>query len=125
MTEVTKYMCDVCGITFDDKESCYAHETSHKIGNLFEIEGVKFYAGGQEVDASRFKSLNAFLGKVEAIEVPNSDAAEVINDFYRKNEFNEPFEDVDSKRVYFDDHFCEWLDANDAIKRIKSSFGEK
>lgn len=125
MTELTKYVCDVCGAAFDDKESCCAHETSHKIESLFEAEGVKFYANGREVDTSRFRSVNAFLGKIEAIEVPNSDAAEAVNDFYRKNEFTTPFEDLDSKRVYFDDRFGEWLDADDTIKRIKSYFGEE
>ena len=125
MTEVTKYMCDVCGQLFDDSELCCEHEALHEIRNLFEIKGAKFYVNGRQVSASQFKSIDAFLGAIDAIEVSNSDAAMAINDFYYYNNYNKPFEDMDSKRVYFDDLSGEWVDADRAIEIINLNFGEE
>jgi hypothetical protein len=125
MTKVTKYMCDVCGAMFADSEQCYQHEASHKIQGLFEIKGAKFYANGKQVSASQFKSLDASLNAIDAIEVSDSDTATEINDFYVDNNYNKPFEDVNSKRVYFDDPFSDWIDADRAIENIKSYFGEE
>lgn len=125
MTEVTKYMCDICGAMFDDSEACWKHEAFHKIQDLFEIEGAKFYESGRQVSSSQFKSVDASLNTIDAIEVSNSDAAMAINDFYYHNNYNKPFEDMDSKRVYFDDPSGEWIDADRAIENIKSYFGEE
>lgn len=125
MTEVTKYICDVCGAVFSDSEECWKHEASHKIQGLFEVKGAKFYARGRQVSASQFKGLDAFLNTIEAIEVSDPDAATEINDFFHDNNYNKPFEDVDSKRVYFDAPSGEWVDADRAIKDINSYFGEE
>lgn len=125
MTEVTKYMCDVCGQLFDDSELCDEHEALHEIHGLFEIKGAKFYTNGRQVSASQFKSLDAFFIIVDAIEVSDSDTATKINDFYVDNKYYKPFEDVDSKRVYFDSPSGEWVDADRAIEDINSNFGEE
>lgn len=125
MTEVTKYMCDVCGQLFDDSELCCEHEALHEIHSLFEIKGAKFYVNGRQVSASQFKSLDAFLIAIDAIEASDSDIATEINDFYHDNNYNRPFEDVNSKRVYFDNPSGEWVDADRAIENINSNFGEE
>lgn len=124
MTEVTKYMCDVCGQLFDDSELCCEHEALHEIRSLFEIKGAKFYVNGRQVSASQFESLDAFLFVIDAIEVSDSDIATEINDFYVDNNYLKPFEDVNSKRVYFDPS-GEWVDADRAIENINSNFGEE
>lgn len=124
MTEVTKYMCDVCGQLFDDSELCCEHEALHENRSFFEIKGAKFYVNGRQVSASQFESLDAFLFVIDAIEVSDSDIATEINDFYVDNNYLKPFEDVNSKRVYFDPS-GEWVDANRAIKDINSNFGEE
>lgn len=125
MTEVTKYKCDVCGAIFDNRGVCYVHEASHKIHHFFETEGAKFYVSGRQVSASHFKSLDAFFIGIDAIKVFNSDAATIINNFYRDNKYCEPFKNVNSKRVYFDAPSGEWVDADRAIKDINSNFGEE
>lgn len=125
MTEVTKYMCDICGAMFDDSEACWKHEAFHKIQDLFEIKGAKFYVGGRQASTSQFESLDAFLNAIDAIEVSDPDIAMEINDFCHDNNYNRPFEDVNSKRVYFDDSFSDWVDADKAIENIKSYFGEE
>lgn len=49
MTEKTIYVCDICGETFDDEESCLFHEESEK-RKQFENRVAFFNADGACVD---------------------------------------------------------------------------
>lgn len=124
MTELTSYRCDICGEIFDDDYKCYCHEAFHKICDIFETEGTKFYFNGIRATVDRYETIDDFLGSVNAIEVTTPEAAEAINNFYHEEKYNKPFENENSKRVYFDEYEGEWFDADQVIKDIKAKFGE-
>ena len=46
-----------------------------------------------------------------------------LKENYEKK-FNKPFENENSKRVYFDENNAEWLDADMIIKSVESKFGK-
>lgn len=124
MTELTSYKCDICGETFDDDHECYCHEAFHKIHSILETEGTKFFFNGTRATPGRYKTIDDFLASIDAIEVANPEAAQEINDFYNEEKYNKPFENVNSKHVYFDEYSGEWCDADQTIKGIKAKFGE-
>ena len=124
MTELTIYRCDICGLDFDDKELCYRHENFHEIQSFIEKENVKFCHNGHRISIYKYKEIYDLLGDIDAIEVSNPDIARKINKFYYEKRFNKPFENEDSKRVYFDENNAEWLDADMIIKNVESKFGK-
>lgn len=124
MTERTIYRYDICGLDFDDKELCYRHEDFHKIQDFIEKQNVKFYYNGYRISIYKYKDIYDILSDIDAIEVSNSDTARKINKFYYEEKFNKPFENENSKRVYFDENNAEWLDADMVIKSIESKFGK-
>ena len=124
MTERTIYRSDNCGLDFDDKELYYTHEDFHEIQNFIEKENVKFYRNGHLISIYKYKDIDDLLGDIDAIEVSNSDTARKINKFYHENKFNKPFENENSKRVYFEENNAEWLDADMVIKSVESKFGK-
>ena len=124
MTELTICRCDICGLDFDDEKLCYTHEDFHEIQNFIEKENVKFYCNGHRISIYKYKDIYDLLCDIDAIEVYNSDTAKKINKFYHEKKFNKPFENENSKRVYFEENDAEWLDADMIIKSIESKFGK-
>ena len=124
MTELTIYRCDICGIDFDDEELCYMHKGFHKIQDFIEKQNVKFYHNGNRISIYKYKDLDDLLCNIDAIEVSNSDTARKINKLYYEEKFDKPFENENSKRVYFDENNAEWLDADMIIKSVESKFGK-
>ena len=124
MTELTIYRCDICDLDFDDEELCYMHEGFHKIQDCIEKQNVKFYHNGNRISLYKYKDLDDLLCNIDAIEVSNSDTARKINKLYYEEKFDKPFENENSKRVYFDENNAEWLDADMIIKNVESKFGK-
>lgn len=124
MTEVSFYKCDVCGEDFDNEYECRCHENSHRNNGVLENENIKFYANGKRVTTNKDGNLYAFRNKIDAIEVTDSEMTQEINSFYREAEYTKPFENINSKRVYFDDYLGKWIDADKTIANIEAKFGE-
>ena len=124
MTELTIYRCDICDLDFDDEELRYMHEGFHKIQDFIEKQNVKFYHNGNLISFYKYKDLDDLLCNIDAIEVSNSDTARKINKLYYEEKFDKPFENENSKRVYFDENNAEWLDADMIIKSVESKFGK-
>lgn len=124
MTERTIYRRDIYDLDFDDEELCYKHKDFHEIQNFIEKENVKFYSNGHRISIYKYKDIYDLLCDIDAIEVSNSDTARKINKFYHEKRFSKPFENENSKRVYFEENNAEWLDADMIIKSIESKFGK-
>lgn len=124
MTKLTIYRCDICGLDFDDEKLCHRHEDFHKIQDFIEKENVKFCHNGHHISIYKYKDIDDLLCNIDAIEVSNSDTARKINKFYYERNFDKPFENENSKRVYFETYNSTWRDADMIIKNVESKFGK-
>lgn len=124
MTKLTIYRCDICGLDFDDEKLCHRHEDFHEIQDFIEKENVKFCHNGHRISIYKYKDIDDLLCNIDAIEVSNSNTARKINKLYYERNFDKPFENENSKRVYFETYNSTWRDADMIIKNVESKFGK-
>lgn len=124
MTKLTIYRCDICGLDFDDEKLCHRHEDFHEIQDFIEKKNVKFCHNGHRISIYKYKDIDDLLCNIDAIEVSNPDTARKINKLYYEKNFDKPFENENSKRVYFETYNSTWRDADTIIKNIESKFGK-
>ena len=127
MTTITKYVCDICGEVFGNKEECKKHEILEKIGR--HLNDVILFDGNKHV-LSFDTVITSFYDEVWGIYIGDESAIPFIEEVFRFCEIISPWSaDGGCNRkttglyLYDEEHYRWYLPA-DKIEELKKEMKE-
>lgn len=111
MTEKTLYICDFCGETFDDVNSCLIHEEREK-RKKFENRVVFFDGDGNQVDDSD-NAFTIWIADREAFGYVN----ELLSDDYCAT-IPQDFEGKKFPNIFYYDENADWCCLSDDVNTL-------